>query len=49
MIFVIKASRGVTGPSAVQGRIYGLSWPIGFAALFGIEGALSQQDRKSVV
>ncbi len=41
MVVVVRATKGVGGTSAVQGRIYGLSWPIGFAALFAIEGALS--------
>lgn len=41
MVIVIRRTRGVGGGSAVQGRIYGLSWPVGFAALFAIEGALS--------
>jgi hypothetical protein len=49
MIVVTRATRGVRGPSAVQGRIYGLSWPIGFAALFGIDGALSQHGASGQV
>jgi hypothetical protein len=49
MIVVTRATRGVSGPSAVQGRIYGLSWPIGFAALFLIEGALGQHGASGAV
>jgi hypothetical protein len=49
MVVVTRATRGVHGPSALQGRIYGLSWPIGFAALFGIEGALSQHGASGQV
>jgi hypothetical protein len=49
MVVVTRATRGVSGPSAVQGRIYGLAWPIGLAALFGIDGALSQHGASSTV
>lgn len=37
---VQRATRGVEGVSEVQGRLFGLSWLIGFAALFAVEGAL---------
>lgn len=40
MSVVIRATRGIEGVSELQGKLYGLSWPIGFAALFAIEGAL---------
>jgi hypothetical protein len=49
MIVVTRATRGVRGPSAVAGRIYGLSWPIGFAALFVIEGALGHDGASARV
>jgi hypothetical protein len=49
MIVVTRATRGVSGPSAVAGRIYGLSWPIGFAALFLIEGALGHHGASARV
>ena len=42
MVLVTRATSGIEGTSAVQGRIYGLSWPAGFAALFVIEGSLAQ-------
>jgi hypothetical protein len=35
-----RASSGVDGPSAQSGLMYGLSWPIGFVALFSFVGAL---------
>jgi hypothetical protein len=49
MIIVIRASKGVEGTSSLQGQIYGLSWPIGFAALFAIEGALAEQGASDEV
>jgi hypothetical protein len=36
-----RASSGIGGVSARQGRMYGLSWPTGFGALFVIIGAAS--------
>jgi hypothetical protein len=38
-VTVSRATRGVGGVSARQGMIFGLSWPVGFAALFAIIGA----------
>jgi hypothetical protein len=35
-----RASRGVGGVSARQAMMYGLSWPVGFAALFTLIGAV---------
>jgi hypothetical protein len=35
-----RASRGIGGVSARQGMMYGLSWPVGFAALFTLIGAV---------
>ena len=49
MVLVTRATSGIEGTSAVQGRIYGLSWPVGFAALFVIEGALAQHGASGVV
>jgi hypothetical protein len=49
MIIVTRATRGIEGASALQGRIYGLAWPIGFAALFTIEGALAQHGASAEV
>lgn len=49
MVIVTRATKGVGGASAVQGRIYGMSWPIGFAALFAIEGALSRYGARPEV
>src|SRR5579863_3180258 len=34
-----RASKGIGGVSARQGMMYGLSWPVGFAALFTLIGA----------
>jgi hypothetical protein len=43
-IVTTRASRGVDGPSAQSGMFYGLSWPIGFVALFSLVGALGHAD-----
>ncbi|HEY7433278.1 MAG TPA: hypothetical protein VH641_21370 [Streptosporangiaceae bacterium] len=40
---VTRATRGVGGVSAMQRRIYGLSWPVGFAALFALDGAVAHR------
>jgi hypothetical protein len=48
-IIVVRAAKGVGGASAMQGQIYGLSWPIGFASLFAIQGALARQDASDEV
>lgn len=49
MVIVARATSGIEGPSALQRRIYGASWPIGFAALFAIEGALAQHGASGEV
>jgi hypothetical protein len=36
-----RAGRGVGGVSARQGMMFGLSWPVGFAALFSLIGAVA--------
>jgi hypothetical protein len=36
-----RASRGIGGVSARQGMMYGLSWAVGFAALFALIGAVA--------
>lgn len=41
MASVLQASRGVSGQAEAQGRIFGFSWLIGFAAWFAINAALS--------
>jgi hypothetical protein len=38
-ITAARATKGIGGVSARQGLIFGISWPIGFAALFAIIGA----------
>ena len=38
-ITAARASSGIGGVSARQGMMYGLAWPVGFAALFAIIGA----------
>jgi phosphatidylglycerophosphate synthase len=40
IVVVYRATRGVSGDSETQGRMYGLAWPIGFACLFTIQSAL---------
>lgn len=49
MITVTRATDGIEGTSAIQGRIYGLSWAVGYAALFAIEGSLAQHGAGSSV
>jgi hypothetical protein len=49
MVMVTRATRGIEGISAVQGRIYGLSWPVAFAALFIIEGSLAWHGASAAV
>jgi hypothetical protein len=49
MVVVIRATKGVQGTSEMQGRLYGLSWPIGFAALFAIEGSLASHGASDAV
>jgi hypothetical protein len=46
---VNRATRGVGGVSAMQQRIYGMSWAAGFAALFAIEGATAHQGASAAV
>jgi hypothetical protein len=40
-IATVRASSGIGGVSARQGMMFGLAWPVGFAALFIIIGAAS--------
>ncbi len=42
MVVVIRASAGIGGGSARQGRMFGLAWPVGFAVYFAIEGAAAR-------
>lgn len=42
MVIVVRATRGVSGQSEAQGRIFGWSWLVGFAALFALDGALAK-------
>ncbi|MGH3425556.1 MAG: hypothetical protein ACRDO8_12535 [Nocardioidaceae bacterium] len=41
-VVVTRATRGVLGASATTGMLYGLSWPVAFATLFLLEGALAR-------
>ena len=41
MVYVGRATRGVSGRSAVQGRMFGLAWPIGYGAYYTMEAALA--------
>jgi hypothetical protein len=49
IVLVTRATRGVGGSSEFQGRIYGLSWLIGFVGLFAFEGALAQHGASDEV
>ncbi len=49
MVVVVRATRGIEGTSEMQGRLYGLSWPIGFAALFAIEASLASHGASDAV
>jgi hypothetical protein len=40
-VATVRASSGIGGVSARQGMMFGLAWPVGFAALFVIIGAAS--------
>lgn len=48
-IVVVRAASGVDGVSTMQGQIYGLSGPIGFASYFAIQGALAELDASDKV
>ncbi|GLY64720.1 hypothetical protein Atai01_13390 [Amycolatopsis taiwanensis] len=37
------------GHSATQGKIFGIAWPIGFATLYIVEGALAHQGADSTM
>ena len=49
VLIVIRAATGVAGIARIQGRIYGLSWPVGFASLFAIEAALARHGASDEV
>lgn len=49
MVTVIRATAGVGGGSVLQGRLYGLSWPVGFAALFAIEQSLARHGASAAL
>jgi hypothetical protein len=48
-VTVSRTSRGIAGASATSGLMYGLSWPIGFAALFCLEGAIARAGASDAV
>jgi hypothetical protein len=43
MIGVLRASRGVDGPSRAQAQVFGWSWSVGFGAYFAMQAALTHQ------
>jgi hypothetical protein len=47
--WLARATRGIEGPSAVQGRMFGAAWPIGFAAFFALQAALAAHNASPVV
>lgn len=44
-----RATRGIGGDAAVQGLMFGLSWLVGFAALFAIQSGLARQGASAEV
>jgi hypothetical protein len=40
---LVRATRGIEGPSAIQGRIFGLAWAVGFGTYFAVQGAVARQ------
>jgi hypothetical protein len=46
---VVRASRGVHGVSEVQGRIFGISWAVGFTVYYVMAGALGAQGASAAV
>jgi hypothetical protein len=46
---VIRATRGVSGQSEAQGRIFGVSWGVGFSVLPAVDGALSRNHASATV
>lgn len=49
VVTVARATRGVEGVSEMQGRLYGLSWPVGFAAWFAVMGGVARQGASEEV
>lgn len=49
VVTVARATKGVQGVSELQGRLYGLSWPVGFAAWFAIMGGAAHQGANDQV
>lgn len=49
IVSVGRATRGVHGQSEVQGRIFGIAWPIGFVAFFTMQGALAHAGASDTV
>lgn len=44
-----RSTRGVHGASERQGMLFGLSWPVGFALVFALIGALGVHGASAVV
>ncbi|MGI8418301.1 MAG: hypothetical protein ACR2P2_19315 [Nakamurella sp.] len=49
MEVVLRATKGGQGHSEVQGRMYGLSWAVGFAAFFVTDGAVAHYGASAQV
>jgi hypothetical protein len=49
VVTVHRATHGLEGGSAVQGRMFGLAWPIGYGTLFALEGALAHAGASDTV
>jgi hypothetical protein len=49
IVTIARATKGLSGQSEIQGRIFGLSWPIGFTALGAVEAALGRQGASDIV
>ena len=49
IVSVGRATNGVHGQSEIQGRIFGIAWPIGFVTFFVMEGALAHGGASNTV
>lgn len=49
IVTINRATRGLHGHSQAQSRIFGISWGVGFVALFVVEGALAHSGADSSV
>lgn len=49
IVTTVRATRGVHGQSEMQGMIFGISWGIGFVALFTVQAALAHNGASDTV